>query len=286
MRHPVVITSLTEDFRKIGLIKDEPLEEGASEKTMGSKDLPKGDGGETGTGSPGSNTHKEGGAADMKMGYQSGGDRLTGKHKPPKGKGIDQMEDEDEDFDPIAEAMEYSEAFDEEWDSMGDKSEIDLDEDDMEMFDSMAEDIVELPGGVLDEDSDLDDEDEEPAGGTMEAVAESMARIEAIMESMGESGGSDAAIPAFANVALIAERLAVFFDEYGDDDASGHFAEMAEEAAGIVQVLREDDEEDINFDLVNSTFVERMDDLLKGLEIYSNVTEGDDEDDEDDEGND
>ena len=43
LRHPVVLTSLEEDFRRIGLIKDDRLEEG----------LPASQGGEVGSGQQG-----------------------------------------------------------------------------------------------------------------------------------------------------------------------------------------------------------------------------------------
>jgi len=326
LRHPVVITSLEEDFEKIGLIK-KPLTEmhsmgakeypyqgmdhmdypmgskmdypkgskkkypkgskmdypmGSMEYPMGSKDLPMSQGGETGTGDPGSNTHGEGGPEDMRMGYKVGGDRLTGKHHPPKSRGIDQMErEDDDDWDPLDEAIAFSESFDEEWESLGPVRELSLDEDDMDEMDGMAEESVELPGGVLygiEEDDEDFDEDFDEDSGKMEDIAASMARIESIVESMQAENSTAASIPAFANVALIAEQLAVFFDAIAEDDqefqeAAGHYAEMAQEAAGIVEVLRTEDEDEIDFDTVRSDFSAKMESLLNGLEVYSDLTE-------------
>lgn len=300
LRHPVVITSLEEDFEKIGLIK-KPLTEGSKEHSMGAKDLPKGQGGETGTGDPGSNTHGEGGPEDMKMGYKTGGDELTGKQRSPKSKGIDHGRAEgveDDDWDPLDEAIAFNEEFDREWAEMGEVRELALDEADMDELDGMAEESVELPGGVLfgieedEDDSDDDDDSDEPEG-KMEGIAASMARIEAIVESLQTENSSEAAVPAFANVALIAEQLAVFFDSIseGDEDfeeAAAHYAEMAKEAAGVVQVLRTEDDDEIDFDRVRADFSEKMESLLNGLEVYSDLTEAseDNDEDEEDEGND
>lgn len=303
LRHPVVITSLEEDFKKIGLLKDKkPLEEGDRETTMGTKDLPKGQGGETGTGSPGSNTHREGSPSDLKMGYQTGGDELTGKQRSPKSKGIDhgQAEDVDEgDWDPLDEAIAFSEAFEEEWESMGEMREFSIDSADMKDLDGIAEESTELPGGFFSEDDsdDESDDSDDEQDGTMESIAASMKRIDDIVESMQTENSSESAIPAFANVALISEKLALFFDSIaeGDEDfeeAASQFAEMAKEAAGIVEVLRTEDDDEIDFDLVRQTFQERMGALMDGLEVYSELTEGSDgnddgeDDEDDDEGND
>lgn len=334
LRHPVVISSLEEDFRKIGLIKEarredgnfeEELEEAYREKTMGPKGLPKGQGGETGTGSPGKNTHPEGGPERMRMGYKVGGDK---KNKPPKSAGIDHgTEDVDDGWDEegLAEAYAFAEEFATAWEDMGEGCEVDLDEDDMDLLDTMAEEITTLPVSFLDEEDDEEDDDAIDEGGmygsrkergmkygkkkgkkkgddmegSYESVAEALSRIDAIVEETQEQGGAtvEQAVPAFANIALIAEMLASFFgsdafENEGLEEATETYTEMATYAAGIVEFLREEDEDEINMDEVESTMKECVEVLLTGLDVYSQLTEGDedddeiDEDDEDDEGND
>jgi hypothetical protein len=303
LRHPVVITSLEEDFKKIGLIKedrrsqyDEDFEESYREKTMGAKDLPKGQGGETGTGSPGKNTHSGGSAADLKMGYKTGGDELTGKQSSPKAKGIDHgtTEDDDEFDDPMEEARAFSEAFETDWEAVGEGDEFDMDEEDMSDLEEMSESIVELPGGVLDEDEgDDDDGDDDEPPANMEAIQRSMQKIEGIVEALQTEGAtSEAAIPAFANIALIAEQLVSFFGLAAEEDedfqeAVEAFTEMAREAAGTVHFLQQEDDAEINFDAVAEAFNGHMSTLLDGLDVYSKLTEGDDkgDDEDDDEGN-
>jgi hypothetical protein len=120
-------------------------------------------------------------------------------------------------------------------------------------------------------------------------------------------------VKAFANVAIIAEMLSRAFAKFeaeaeGEDkdtlaEAAKFFSEMAEEASEIAKGLNEGPGEDEEFDLeeIGEVFKGHMSDLLNGLDMYADITEDDDlgetvkgasedghdaEDDDEDEGDD
>jgi hypothetical protein len=322
LRHPVVLTSLEEDFQKIGLLKerkseenenfDEEYQEGYRERTVGTKDLPRGQGGETGTGSPGKHRRREGSAAQMKMGYQTGGDELnrqSGAHKDPS---IDYgtTEDDDDDGDgQMSEAAQFAESFNAEWEAMvkAGVEEITLDEDDMAELEDLGEEIVELDPPVSeddddsDEDDDIDEDDDlDEAGygkkmkggkkkggkyaGAYEDIAKAMSAIEGIVEQNSGLPSAQEATPAFANIALIAEMLAGHFNRAGElaedrdlVEAAQTFAEMAKYAAGVVEFLQTEDESGIDFKAVHESFSETMETVLQGLEVYQGLTENEED---------
>lgn len=298
LRHPVVITSLEEDFRKIGLLQEAPtrepeeamdfdaedeldadsfdeiedeadgedVEEGRS--FIGKKGLPKGKGGKTGTGSPGKN-----------MGTNA----------------IDYgTEDEDEDLDPaLAEAIEFAEAHNSEWHAMGREGieTIHLDEEAMAEMEDLAEEVVELPGGIYEGSSDEDEEIEEDEDEDDEdVVSDALDSIEKLASTDSVSTAEEA-VPAFANMALIAEQLYGFFTEAEEltEDAdygsmASVYADMAKFSAGTVDFLRETDADEVDFDALQETFVEYLDTLLKGVEAYAALTEAVNDDEDEDDG--
>jgi hypothetical protein len=270
LRHPVVITTLEEDLKVIGLIKEDetPLTEGAQEMTHGAKDIPRGRGGKTGTGSPGKHRRREGGASDMMMGYEVGGDELNSQSSDREDPSIDYgtTEDEDPDFDELAAAFEEGEEDEE--------GEFYLDDDEMAEF----EEAARYDGGEVTEVTSEVDE-----------IRESLDRIESLMAE----GVDDiqAAIPAFANVALLAEKLHGFFSEHGDlvegADAEGMaegYADIAKYSAGIVSFLQTENPSTINMVALKETFEDYVRDVVQGLDVYAGITEDDGEDDEVDEG--
>jgi len=156
LRHPVVLTSLEEDFKAIGLIKETPasLDEG----------LPTGQGGEVGSGKQGhapnnagdgskfaargstrsSSESQKGHAGLPGIPYTVGGDRLNTQSASRKDANI-----------TYAEAVEYDEDFNAFWEANDHREMIELDDAQMEELESMGESFT-LDTSILDE----DDEDE------------------------------------------------------------------------------------------------------------------------------
>jgi len=149
LRHPVVISSLEEDFRKIGILPKKSLNEGAE---MPAGAIPRGEGGDVGggTGPKAPSVVASGGSRPAKGKLPAYGD------KPEK---ADESEEIDEDA-MIAEAMEFAEDFDNEFRDLADDTEISFAYEDIGELESLGEEIQELPGGIISE-SDEEDDDEE-----------------------------------------------------------------------------------------------------------------------------
>ena len=296
LRHPVVITSLEEDFRKIGLIKsdgrdeDDSFQNGLMESADDDADIEVDD--------------------DFDEDIED----------------VEDVEDvEDDDFeedvegdgdDALAEATAFNETFAQTWKSLGEDGveTVILDESEMAEMETLAEEVVELPAGllpnVISEDDDLDEADEydddddddgdfdaevEGDGTAFESVAAALRNVEALMEGPNVAG-PEQAIPAFANMALIAEKLYGFFSETAEAQDDAEYAEISEAymaigkySAGIVDTLQTEDPATIDMDVLGETFQGYLGTLLEGLETYALLREADaegeeyDEDDEDDE---
>lgn len=323
LRHPVVITSLEEDFQKIGLIKKEELQEG----------LPVSQGGEAGSGQQGhaansradgskfaakgsttskSTTTKKGGKAPPSIPYTVGGDRLNtqsdGRKDPNHDYGTTEDFDEEEIEAALAEAQAWSDEFDEEF-SMSDAPIVMISEADMEELEALGE-VEELPAGVLEADEELladlfseddaEDADETEVEEEDEETQESAAVdfLNSLQERIGSLQESELAetrestLPAFANIALIAEMLANTFGEAAEALEDGEYAEMAEGygemakySAGVVDFL--ESEEDVDYEAVGAQFREFVETLMTGVEAFRELTQeahgSDDDDDDDDE---
>lgn len=294
LRHPVVLTSLEEDFKRIGLIGEDKA--AAEEAAPVEEGLPTSQGGEAGSGKQGhkpnnagdgskfaakgstksSSESQKGSAGLPGIPYTVGGDRLNPQSGSRKDANID-----------YAEAVEFSEDFDQFWESNGHRETIELTDEEMEELEGMGEGFT-LDASWLDEAGD-ETEPEEPeseADASQEESAES--HLNSVYESLqalqaGEALESrEAALPGFANIALIAEKLADTFGEAGQvlEDAeytemAGGFAEMAEYSAQVVAFL--ESEEDVDFDAVNSTFAEFTETLMSGVQAFAALTEDDGE---------
>jgi hypothetical protein len=99
---------------------------------------------------------------------------------------------------------------------------------------------------------------------------------------------STEAIKGFAQLSLVADKLAERFSEMAEEvqseelsDLSEAFAALADEAAdsaeGLLSVTESADEMDE--DLVESDFQSMTEALLEGLEVYADLIEGDDDED-------
>lgn len=151
LRHPVVITSLEEDFKKIGLLKEDeelPEAKGKVDKPMRArrgqgmsmgKTLPKSRGGEVGSGRRSSGKVDQTDEDDMDMEYEE----------------LAAQEETENEVAAYAEALEFAEAFARRWDLMEGEDEFILDEEEMEELEALGE-SVELDGGVLDEEDEAE----------------------------------------------------------------------------------------------------------------------------------
>jgi hypothetical protein len=153
LRHPVVITSITEDFEKIGLIKKDDETKSLQEG------LPKSSGGPVGSKKQ---AHMKGGGGSLPKGR--GGPVGSGKksHTSHRSPDHDYGTTEDVEEAAYAEAVRFAEEFAEEWDALeGDEGcvDVELSQEEMDDLESMGESFT-LAGDVLDE-SEYEDDDEE-----------------------------------------------------------------------------------------------------------------------------
>lgn len=262
LRHAVVITSMEEDFRKIGLIKEGRHTDGDLREDAGDVEPTEDD-------------------EDV---------------EPVEGD-ADESSDEnvEEDVDAIAEAIAFREAAQEMWD--GCTETIGLDDEEMEELESMASESVTLPGDVLGEGIDEGDEEDEIAeddeeegdeggedeGSPFQAVAQAMNTIESIIsEDAAAPTSIEEATPAFANMALVSERLFGFYTETAEVQDDEEYAEIAESfkaiaqySAAIVDTLKTEDPDTINVDALTEVFNEYLGTVLQGLETYAILREAD-----------
>ena len=273
LRHPVVITSLEEDFRRIGLIKDDghdDLMESAPEMDDVDDDH------------------------DIEDDWEDGESEEWSEEDD---------DDEDDDDAAMAEALMFHADAKDMWESFGDGTTIELNESEMAELEGMASEVTTLPAGVIDEAIDDEDdvieededEDEDEDESPFAAVAEAMSVIESVLAEDAEPPRNlEEATPAFANLALISEKLFGFFAEAADAEKDNDYAEIAESfkvigqySAAIVDTLQTEDPDTINFDALVETFNEYLGTVLQGLETYAILREASEGDfDEDAEGND
>lgn len=128
-------------------------------------------------------------------------------------------------------------------------------------------------------------------------IANILEDVQEIISTVDEDNVENA-VKSFANVAIISEMLsrvfeavkADFEDEEGAKElgeAAEFFGELAEEAAGLATLLHEGVDEDTpedeipSYEDIEARFQEHMDALIEGLELYADLTEEDDSDDAD-----
>jgi hypothetical protein len=269
LNRPFVLSTLEEDFLDLGIITESDIESEAAEEdeveemsTSKFKTLPKSKGGRTGTGKPGKNK----GANAIDYG----------------------TEDEDDFEDDAVEEAEYAEAeafheeFQFEWEHMKESGTeaIYLDDEGMLELESCAEEVVELPGGFMDEDEEGEPDDDD----SYRDMARALKSIESIARNEGTP--VEDARPVFANVALIAEHLYGYFASLAEEEAEFEsiartYHDMAKYAAAAVDILGEDD--DLDEEVIESTMREYVVALMEGLETFQILSEEDEEDEEEQE---
>jgi hypothetical protein len=145
-----------------------------------------------------------------------------------------------------------------------------------------------------------------PAGRTRltfgnDNVSNMLEQVQEIVEGL-DTERAEHSVKAFANIAIIAEMLARAFSKFAKEsedtehseslsEAAEFFSDMAEEAADVAKTLSEgpDEDEEFDLDVLGEEFQAQMSDLLNGLEMYADITEdedlaemADDDDDDDD----
>ena len=301
LRHPVVLTSLEEDFRKFGLIKEDESrdEKNYPDDLEGSPEEqnPVSDTEEAGSEDPFADDESESDDGDLEMG---------------------------EDEDIVSEALEFHESFKARWDQLGVEGveTITLSDEDMEELEGFAEEQAELDLSYISDhleegfgyDEDMDDAEEEDdsevspqdedSKTSLQVVAESLKSIEAMIQnddtSLNESNSWDEIIPAFSNIALIAEKLQGFFLKTFQETKDSDYKDMYEAygnigkySAGIVDTLQQEDPDTIDVNALSATYQDYLSAVLEGVEVYtmlrnpddSEVPEEEDAREEDDEGN-
>jgi hypothetical protein len=296
LRHPVVLTTMEEDFRKFGLLKEDEKSGSSATKT--------------------SDDDEKVGAGDL------GGDEFDPND------GLDEEERE-----ALAEAEAFAEEFDEAYEAAGHEGEFILDPDEMAELEELG-DSVELPYGVIESERGEEGDEVDEARMRIHKMSSAERRAERIRKrqpaakaaaaryrkkpsvqramkkhraKLARSGGAkkgyrlvtdidlgalsdsvaslvddvdmadtDRAIAAFANVALIAERLYDTFKETGDEALAEGYAELAKHAASVVEFLESG--EDVDMEALEEQFEEFISVLAPGVEAYDSlVNEGEDE---------
>ncbi len=272
----MVLTSLEEDFKKIGLIQE---------------GLPAGNGGEAGSGEQGHapNSGRDGsefaarGSSDSKSSktkgtkglpgipYKVGGDRMHAQSASRRDPNLDYSEDAEQDDDlaqAYAEAEDFARMV---WESVTEANPhelVVLTDAQMEELESMG-DVEELPEGIIevpvsehpeifeqdysdDEDSD-DSESDDDEGEDLEFEEEeseekaehaALSALNALQERVtslaeAQADAAESALPTFANIALIAEMLSDTFAQAAEALEDEEYAEMAEGYAGLARFSAE-----------------------------------------------
>jgi hypothetical protein len=307
MNHPIVLTSLEEDLKKLGLLKEDgmgtpapqfiagPPGEPKTNKTTNSRhvgaltDDP--DGGKDPSEEPEGEPH-DGDAGNQKQPRPKLPVR-TGSMGPGPAESIRGMPDKLRGKDggkakPVA--GEQTETETETETEPGAEEEVEL-----LGSTSVMETIAKIRNGAA---SAVPGKTESKAGkpaplgdARLDKVASLINDVNRIMESIDDARRSDA-VRSFANASIISDMLSRgfghFAKKYEDselEEASKAFATMAEDAARVAHALEEGEE--VEADVLGEEFRAQMDALMEGLDLYSDVVESDaelseEEDEEDD----
>jgi hypothetical protein len=294
LRHPVQLTSLEEDFKKLGLLNEQEetmtqsgggtpapqLRPGPSGKPApnkaGSRNVGAQSDGDTDDGKDGNDTvpgheGEPGGSGPTKPSLpttpgaqkedirgMSNADKRRGGSKAVSEKEEDPEEDDGENDD--------------------DEEEDENEEVELEGSNQVMEAVQRLRGAkrrLKTESKELNPTKH------LDKVASLIEDVNGIMESIDTSRRGDA-VRAFANSAIISEMLAKgfahFADAYEDEEFAGAaeaFAAMSEDAANVAHTLEEGEE--VDADALQEEFRSQMDALMEGLDLYSDVVEADSE---------
>jgi hypothetical protein len=303
LRHPVQLTSLEEDFKRLGLLTEEG-EETMTHSGAGTP-APQMRPGPSGKPAPNKNGSRNVGAqsdGDSDAG-EDGNDTVPGHEGAdvqgnPTGKGAVKPS-----IPTVPGAQKESivggdsrrqtlrgEAKKKDDDDDDDEDDDDDDDDDK---DDDKEESVELEGSSAVHESIRrlrgDKTEARTSAATplkeskhasrLDKVASMIEDVNNIMESIDNTHKEDA-VRAFANASIISEMLSKGFEhfasEYDDQDflsTAQAFQTMSEDAANIAHALEEGEE--IDPEALQHEFHAQMDGLMEGLDLYSDVVEAD-----------
>jgi len=250
LRHPVVISTLEEDFRKIGLIKEDA--EGsapASQEEASSDDATVASGGAAASDSSSAEGFKEN--------FQRRWDDLGNA-------GVETLVLDDDGMDELESCAGLSDE--------KDSSETKVASEDESSSDDESNDVAEAPESV-----------------SMESVIQAMQVISSfIVEDSKEVSSIEEATSAFEEVGKIAVRLREFFESLGksQDDSeyveiAAAYDEIAKYSDGVVDVLS-NEPDTVDMFKLGGTLKEYLDTVLQGLEAYSVLREASDDEISDD----
>lgn len=270
-RHPIVLSSLEEDFKRLGLLAEDdqmkaaPSGEPATNKASKSRNVG------AMTDEP-SNTGEDP-TVDMPGAPHGGKKSKTNpagpEAKPFKVEAIKGMPDK-------RRAVEAADADDDDDDDSDDddKEKAKKDDDKDESVDLAGANSVNEKVGKL--------RGRQDEGKSYDRVSKLIENVNEIMESLDNSRRNES-VKAFANVSIIAEMLRRGFANFAESTEDGELGEasealglLAEEAAEIARAIEA--EEDLDGEKVEEEFRSQMDALLNGLDFYSSLMESTDED--------
>lgn len=125
----------------------------------------------------------------------------------------------------------------------------------------------------------------------LDRIANMIEDAEAFLSGEGESFDVQETIKSYANVAIISEMLSERLKSLAEDDAeltdlAEEFGQLASECADIAEdlatTLKEGEEADLDEESIAEHFEEALEGLMGGLDLYADLTEGEDEEDDDD----
>jgi len=288
---PVVITSLEEDLKKLGLISEEGPEKAAPKgepstssaapgRNVGAlSDKPEEKGKDTTDKAP---DHEGAKLPAAKLPVTPGAQKEAVSGMPDAvraGKGAGKGKVVDDSPDATTSKQSTAEAKDDDGDDDEDDKDDEKKDDDKEEAISVRDAIARVRG----ESKSLD------------AVSSLLSGVSEIMESIDDSHRADS-VKAFANVSIIAEMLHRGYASYAgrfEDEELAEAAEtlglMAQEAHDIALALESG--ENVDEGSLAEEFAAQMEALIAGLDLYSDIFEAvremdeasDDDEDEDDE---
>ena len=260
LRHPVVITSIAEDFKKIGLIKEEEApsnkeslseayagkhkhggEVGAGTKSKSSSPghggLPKSSGGEAGSGKQGHAKNKMGGTTPQVAPGEAGSRKKSHtmnkdpNHDYGKAEG-EEYEDEEtvEEDDAFEEAVRFAEQFARDWDAREEGEVLNLTLSDAQMA---ALEALGTSSTLSEEDDEEDDDDDDDESDDDESMH---------MKGKKEKKEGKGGMPPFLKKKMKDKADSSSDDESDDDDDS------KDEDVDVLSLLNDDFLEDIKLD--------------------------------------
>ena len=297
LRHPVQLSSLAEDFKKLGLLRED-AEETYTQSGAGTP-APQQRPGPSGKPAPNKNGSRTVGAqtdGDTDAG-KDGNDTVPGHQGEPTGSGPTKpslpttpgaQKESINGGDPRRQRLRGEACPEGEKGKKGDDEDDDEKDEGVELTGTnKVQEALARVRGEKTEKTEKTEEAEPKVPSRLDQVAALIEDVNSIMESIDTSRRDDAT-RAFANSAIISEMLARgfahFAEEYEDEqlaETAEAFGTLSEDAAKVAHALEEGEE--IDAETLENEFRAQMDALMDGLDLYSDVVEADSEIEEEEE---